>query len=604
MYQQSVKDLSAMLAQQADQTVRYLLPNGKKRGHEWQVGSIKGEVGESLKVCLSGAKVGVWCDFAAGESGDLVDLWAATRSLSLREAISEVRSYLGIPPDKVDAVGKKNWFRPKLVDEGFTSQSYLLQRWLKYEVINAYKVKETDTHIVFPFYRRNELVLVKHLDKVRVEGKKRIRVSKDAEPILFGWQAVPDKGRRLCITEGEIDAMTLAQYDIGMGVVSVPFGGGDKGKQDWIENEFDNLFAYDEIYLCMDNDEEGQKAALYIAERLGIHRCRFVTLPHKDANECLKRTVLRDEILQCFADAHSQDPQELKSMYANLDRALNPPLTPLGYTLPWRNFDGNVLLRPSDLTLWTGINGHGKSQVLGQVILDCMKQGAKVCIASLELTTEYLMERLTCQASALEKPSREFIRAIYEWYRGKGWVFELVGTAKAERLLEVFTYARYRYGIDVFVIDSLMKCGLAEDDYNGQKLFVERLCDFKNEHKVHVHLVAHPRKGEDEKKVPSKIDIKGSGSIADLADNCFSVWRNKPKEDLMQDLLRSGGEPDDTLLSKPDCVLRCDKQRKGRWEGKVHLWFDNKSFQYLNHHKQRPIPFVDFSKPSIHNVVT
>jgi len=87
----------------------------------------------------------------------------------------------------------------------------------------------------------------------------------------------------------------------------------------------------------------------------------------------------------------------------------------------------------------------------------------------------------------------------------------------------VFEYARQRYGIDVFLIDSLMKCGIAEDDFNTQKCFVERLCDFKNSHPCHIHLIAHPRKSQDESHLPNKMDIKGSGAITDLADNVFSV---------------------------------------------------------------------------------
>ena len=66
-----------------------------------------------------------------------------------------------------------------------------------------------------------------------------------------------------------------------------------------------------------------------------------------------------------------------------------------------------------------------------------------------------------------------------EWFSDRLWVFKLTGTAKAGRLLEIFAYARRRYGIDLFVIDNLAKCGLDEEDYAGQKDFIDALCDFK-----------------------------------------------------------------------------------------------------------------------------
>ena len=67
-----------------------------------------------------------------------------------------------------------------------------------------------------------------------------------------------------------------------------------------------------------------------------------------------------------------------------------------------------------------------------------------------------------------------------------------------------------------------------------------------------LHLVAHARKGQDESKAPRKMDVKGSGNIVNQADNVFSVWRNKPKE-----------EADCPPETDPDAILYVDKQRNG-----------------------------------------
>lgn len=98
------KEVSRQLAQRAEDIARYLLPNGKKSGSEWRVGSIDGESGESLGVHLTGEKSGVWSDFADGSSGDLLDLWAATRHLTLAEAIKEATRHLGISLPQFDDV--------------------------------------------------------------------------------------------------------------------------------------------------------------------------------------------------------------------------------------------------------------------------------------------------------------------------------------------------------------------------------------------------------------------------------------------------------------------------------------------------------------------
>jgi len=270
----------------------------------------------------------------------------------------------------------------------------------------------------------------------------------------------------------------------------------------------------------------------------------------------------------------------------------------IGYLLPWEKVRGKISFRPSELSLWTGYNGHGKSQLLGQAVLHFIQQGAKVCIASLELKPKRLLFRLTRQAAGMRDPSEEYIRAIHQWYDDHLWIFDLVGTTKTARLLEVFQYARQRYGIDVFVIDSLMKCGIGEEDYSAQKLFIDQLCDFKNMHDCHIHLVAHPRKGQDEYKLPGKLDMKGSGTITDLADNCFGVFRNKLKED---EISKLGGcvDPPECILEKFDCLFACSKQRNGEWEGTITLWFNADSFQYLENRKDKLIQMVPYSNQSV-----
>ena len=50
-----------------------------------------------MAVHLTGEKVGVWCDFASGESGDLVGLIKAANRLGTYEAIEWAADWLGMP---------------------------------------------------------------------------------------------------------------------------------------------------------------------------------------------------------------------------------------------------------------------------------------------------------------------------------------------------------------------------------------------------------------------------------------------------------------------------------------------------------------------------
>lgn len=440
---------------------------------------------------------------------------------------------------------------------------------------------------------------MKYLKLERIDGKKQIRTEANCEPCLFGWDMIKAQARSVIICEGEIDAMTLWQYDLP--ALSVPFGAGGGKKHAWIEYEFDRLAIFDEIFLCMDDDHEGYIATKALIERLGRHRCRIVKLPLKDANECLQAGISAEAIKNCFGEAKTLDPDELKRANQFVEQVIEEfypkEYTVLGYNPPWQYAQGKVLFRLNELSIWTGINGHGKSQLLGHIILSSMQQGARVCIASLEIIPKKLLMRLTRQAAGLAEPTENYIRAIHEWYEDKLWLFDLVGTAKSDRLLEVFLYAHQRYGIDVFVIDSFMKCGIDEEDYNAQKVFIEKICDFKNQYNCHVHIVAHPRKSNDETQIPSKLDVKGTGAITDLADNCSTVWRNKAKEEIAQMQLNGVGLDlkQSAKLEECDCIWRCDKQRNGEWEGKIALWFDRQSFQYLGRPDHKAKQFVEFS---------
>lgn len=599
------KQLSQQLAQRAEDFSRFLFPDGKKSGNEWCIGSLQGEKGSSLKIHLKGVKAGVWSDFATGESGDLLDLWAHKEGVSLLNAMKGVKAYLGLKDEQFHPNRKNNYTLPKkqqlaLPDTMSKVFDYLInERGLSLQTLKTFRISEDNDQIVFPYIRDDKIINLKYLKLERIAGKKVIRTESNCEPCLFGWHTIPKNIREITICEGEIDAMTLYQY--GIPALSVPFGAGSGAKNEWIDNDFDRLSVFDVIYICMDNDDAGLKAQDSLVTRLSRSRCRIVYLPMKDANECLQHGYSAEKIFICLKEAQSIDPHELRraSEYLQqvIDRFYPPEGTPLGYESTWDKSLGKVRFRPSELSVWTGTNGHGKTQFLGHLMLGFMKQTARVCIASLELKPSLLLSRLVRQATAMSLPSEKYIQAVTEWFYDKLWVFDLTGTAKAQRLIDVFIYAKQRYGIDVFVIDSFAKLDVADDDYKTQKLLMNALCDFKNEYDCHIHLVVHPRKGADETGMPGKLDTKGSGCITDLADNCFTVWRNKAKESVINKLARNDTitDKEQEKLSMPDCLWRCDKQRDGEWEGNIAFWYDIGSMQYLSYAGQKPQRIVQFS---------
>lgn len=256
-----------------------------------------------------------------------------------------------------------------------------------------------------------------------------------------------------------------------------------------------------------------------------------------------------------------------------------------GAKLPWRKTRDLIRFREGEVTLWSGMNGHGKSLALGQAMVGFVCQREPVCIASFEMKPVVTLARMMRQTAGCRQPDREMVLGVHEVWADWLWLYDQQGQVHADKILAVMRYAADQLKVRHFVVDSLMKCGIAEDDFTAQKLFLDAITTIARDTGMHIHLVAHSRKAKDETLPPGKMDVKGSGSITDQVDNVVVVWRNKSKEQALQ----AGGSYQPT---EPDALLIIDKQRNGEFEGKVGLFFDRGSMQYLEHATQTPVDML------------
>ncbi|MFQ5510152.1 MAG: hypothetical protein ACE5FN_12590, partial [Leptospirillia bacterium] len=105
------------LSDRLESMLVYLFPNGTTKGGTFQVGDLMGSKGNSLSVALTGNKRGLWTDFATGEGGDVIDLWAGANGLSARSdfhrVIEGVADWLGAAPaTKRQSFGKSEKLPP------------------------------------------------------------------------------------------------------------------------------------------------------------------------------------------------------------------------------------------------------------------------------------------------------------------------------------------------------------------------------------------------------------------------------------------------------------------------------------------------------------
>lgn len=294
--------------------------------------------------------------------------------------------------------------------------------------------------------------------------------------------------------------------------------------------------------------------------------------------------VIDDEI---DFDAYLKGPDESASVRPASDwldevvQSFEQPTAMQGAELPWAKTREMVRLRRGELSIWPGFSGHGKSMLIGQAALHLMAQGEKVCIASMEMKPAQTMHRMSRQALATSQPLRRGIEDLHRWTNGRLWLYDQQGQVSPERILAVARYTQQELGVSHLVIDNLLSCGISEDGYDQQKQFVLALATHAHDTGQAVHLLVHSRKLQDETKPPGKFDVRGSASITDLADNVFSVWRNRPKEQAQE-------RGDRSKDSEADALLSICKHRHGEWEGAIKLWFDRRAQTYQQSESEHP----------------
>lgn len=270
--------------------------------------------------------------------------------------------------------------------------------------------------------------------------------------------------------------------------------------------------------------------------------------------------------LSAFMD--DEQIHRIKNAYEYKDRLLQliRGHGEVGCNTPWEGLQGKFVFRPQEITVWAGFKGHGKSLVVGQVLERFIDNKKKVFIISPEFPPHRVLYRMLVQSltkAGLHEPiAIEWLDAV----RDRLWIYDQQSSLKPRDVPALCRYAVDHFGVNHILIDSLMKCGIDPDDYSGQKRLVDTVQQIAHKSDVHIHIVAHMRKGKDDKEVGGLHSVKGASEIADMAENVIVVWRNKEKE--------MGGSSRDA----PDCVVKIEAQRNGDgFIGKIPLYFNKAS---------------------------
>ncbi len=592
-------EINQMLLARMQELCSYLLPAGKPKGNHWMVGNINGAAGDSLQVTMAGSAAGRFIDFSdpTVKGASPLWLWSQVKGIKFTEAIKEACDWLGVKQEDYGVrKGRSKTFNnpPKdairLAEPNSPVMDYLtIERRLDPIILAKAKVAESEdgTTIVFPFIEHDDetnkdrCVHRKMLKLERPDGKKDMRSTVGTRPCLYGKSLIDSNVSELVICEGEIDALSWNSWNIP--AVSIP--NGVQG-MDWVDLDWEWLARFEKIYVAMDMDDVGRTASAGICKRLGLHRCYIVSLPMKDANECLVAGISRDDMLKFLVNAKAIELDEIKKPDAFkkdvLDHYESDPAsqgweTPWSKDLPWR-------VRPGEFTIFSGYSGSGKTQGLNQLMLHLIQQGVSVMDASLEIRPSLTLYYMTRCALGKKYSNKEEASACVDWINESMYFFDCIGTVNVNRVLAGMEYARKRHGIQVFVLDSLFKLGLSSEDWGAQREFADKMTTFCNNTGASVILVAHSRKTQNgnELNPPSKSDVAGSSDLTNAAFNVLIFWRNKMKKRKLDEAKQTNNiEMIAEWRDQPDGKILIDKQRFGEGEeSETLVWFEKDACQF------------------------
>ncbi|MGY6517450.1 MAG: DnaB-like helicase C-terminal domain-containing protein [Lysobacteraceae bacterium] len=313
-------------------------------------------------------------------------------------------------------------------------------------------------------YRRDGVVVAQ---KVRGKNKQFTFLGEPKKAGFFG-QHIQARGRRLFVTEGEIDALSLAQcLDLKWPVVSVPNGA--QGASKTVRQEIEFLEQFDEVVFCFDMDEPGIAAATECATLLTPGKAYIAELPAKDANEALVEGK-KEELIRAVWNARPYRPDGVVSADSIMEDAKKPPKR--GLSWPWSDLDALTFgIRTKEVyTLGAG-TGVGKTTVVKQVIEHLVRKHKQSCgLVFLEeppATTLRGLAGLTV-GKATNLPdvvvTPEEIEKGLKPYMGKLHLYDHFGAMTWETIKEKLRYMVVGLGVKWLFVDHLTALAANEDD--------------------------------------------------------------------------------------------------------------------------------------------
>lgn len=362
---------------------------------------------------------------------------------------------------------------------------------------------------------------------------------------LYGSQLWAS-GKKIVITEGEIDCLTVSQLQGNKWpVVSIPNGA--QGAKKAIEANLEYLGNFEEVILMFDMDDPGRKASEECAKILPAGKAYIANLPCKDPNECLSEGK-GPEVLQAVWNAKPYRPDGIVSgtdLYEKCVTDIDDLKDSVEY--PWVALQNKTKgARHGELYVFTSGSGMGKSTILRELEYYFGVVRGELCgivaleestrKTGLELMSIHLNKRLILDPEGTDEDerSRAFLETIGN---GKFFLYDHFGSLDSSNLLGKLRYMIVSLGCKRIFLDhiSIVVSGMDTDEDGGERKAIDKLMtnlrSLVEETGATMFVVSHlkrpEKKGHEEGAQVSLSQLRGSGAIAQLSDMVIGLERNQ-----------------------------------------------------------------------------
>lgn len=362
---------------------------------------------------------------------------------------------------------------------------------------------------------------------------------------LYGSQLWAS-GKKLVVTEGEIDCLTVAQLQGNKyPVVSIPNGA--QGAKKVLEANLEYLDRFEQIILMFDMDEPGRKAVEECSKILPVGKAFVAVLPFKDPNECLMNNR-GEEVIKAIWNAKPYRPDGIIAGVDLYDKCVvdvDDLKDSIEY--PWKALQEKTKgVRHGELYVFTSGSGMGKSTIIRELeyYFGCEKGESCGIVAleestrksGLELMSLYLNKRLILDSTGITEEDR---RKAFNATIGNGnfFLYDHFGSLDTGNLLSKLRYLIVGLGCRRIFLDhiSIVVSGMDNDEDGGERKAIDKLMtnlrSLVEETGCTMFVVSHlkrpEKKGHEEGAQVSLSQLRGSGAIAQLADMVIGLERNQ-----------------------------------------------------------------------------